>query len=220
MGATLPERRHELARHLRFGATLLERDPEVARHLRFGATSKSDKVKLLQLLERPHHSDTQRSLGLCRFESNEQAGSDVPQRLPEVAPSTQSDLLERRAEVAPRLLFAGSDVTTVSVTSRSALRRFGARKILSERPPRATTRSRSSFRARSPQRHPEVARSPHELADEEDETQRLRYGGGVFSARRQSSGGRHTKRNEASSSHRLVKKKTQAVAAMEDLRGR
>ncbi|KAF2538543.1 hypothetical protein F2Q68_00021734 [Brassica cretica] len=105
MGATLPERRHELARHLRFGATLLERDPEVARHLRFGATSKSDKVKLLQLLERPHHSDTQRSLGLCRFESNEQAGSDVPQRLPEVAPSTQSDLLERRAEVAPRLLF-------------------------------------------------------------------------------------------------------------------
>ncbi|KAF3529602.1 hypothetical protein DY000_02042617 [Brassica cretica] len=29
--------------------------------------------------ERPHHSDTQRSLGLCRFESDEQAGSDVPQ---------------------------------------------------------------------------------------------------------------------------------------------
>ncbi|KAF3560814.1 hypothetical protein DY000_02015421 [Brassica cretica] len=55
--------------------------------------------------ERPHHSDTQRSFGLCRFESDEQAGSDVPQRLPEVAPSTQSDLPERRAEVAPRRLF-------------------------------------------------------------------------------------------------------------------
>ncbi|KAF3528218.1 hypothetical protein DY000_02041330 [Brassica cretica] len=44
--------------------------------------------------ERPHHSDTQRSLGLCRFESDEQAGSDVAQRLPEVAPSTQNDLPE------------------------------------------------------------------------------------------------------------------------------
>ncbi|KAF2554967.1 hypothetical protein F2Q68_00015855 [Brassica cretica] len=35
MGATLPERRHELARYLRFGATLPERDPEAARHLRY-----------------------------------------------------------------------------------------------------------------------------------------------------------------------------------------
>ncbi|CAN6871968.1 unnamed protein product [Brassica oleracea] len=55
--------------------------------------------------ERPHHSDTQRSLGLGRFESDEKAGSNIPQRLPEVAPSTQSDLPERRAEVAVRRLF-------------------------------------------------------------------------------------------------------------------
>ncbi|KAF2545188.1 hypothetical protein F2Q70_00022057 [Brassica cretica] len=55
--------------------------------------------------ERPHHSDTQRSLGLCQFDSDEQAGSDVPQRLPEVALSTQSDLPERGAEVAARRLF-------------------------------------------------------------------------------------------------------------------
>ncbi|KAF3499354.1 hypothetical protein F2Q69_00041350 [Brassica cretica] len=36
---------------------------------------------------------------------DEQAGSDVPQRLPEVAPNTQSDLPERRAEVAALQLF-------------------------------------------------------------------------------------------------------------------
>ncbi|KAF3524078.1 hypothetical protein F2Q69_00046104 [Brassica cretica] len=46
-----------------------------------------------------------RSLGLCRFESDEQAGSDVPHRLPEVALNTQSDLPERRAEVAALQLF-------------------------------------------------------------------------------------------------------------------
>ncbi|KAF2554968.1 hypothetical protein F2Q68_00015854 [Brassica cretica] len=55
--------------------------------------------------ERPHHSDTQRSLGLCQFDSDEQAGSDVPQRLPEVALSTQSDLPERGAETSPIQLF-------------------------------------------------------------------------------------------------------------------
>ncbi|KAF3509132.1 hypothetical protein F2Q69_00003419 [Brassica cretica] len=71
MGATLPERRHELT----------------------------------PAPERGHHSDTPRSLGLCRFESDKQAGSDVPQRLPEVAPNTQSDLPERRAEVAALQLF-------------------------------------------------------------------------------------------------------------------
>ncbi|KAF3591916.1 hypothetical protein DY000_02025706 [Brassica cretica] len=67
-GSDLPERRHELARHLRFGAT-----------------SQSDKAKSLQLLERSHHSDTQRSLGLCRFDSDEQAGSDLLERHPKVA---------------------------------------------------------------------------------------------------------------------------------------
>ena len=39
------------------GSDLPERHHELARHLRFGATSQSDKAKSLQLLERPHHSD-------------------------------------------------------------------------------------------------------------------------------------------------------------------
>ncbi|KAF2605400.1 hypothetical protein F2Q70_00024837 [Brassica cretica] len=60
-----------------------KRHPEVAR--------------VVSIPERGRNSDIPRSLGLCRFESDEQAGSDVPQRLPEVARNTQSDLPELRS---------------------------------------------------------------------------------------------------------------------------
>ena len=52
--------------------------------------------------ERPYQSET-REVALGAWERPYR--SDVPQRLPEVAPSTQSDFPERRAEVALRHLF-------------------------------------------------------------------------------------------------------------------
>uniref|UniRef100_A0A0D3ADV9 Uncharacterized protein n=1 Tax=Brassica oleracea var. oleracea TaxID=109376 RepID=A0A0D3ADV9_BRAOL len=61
---------------------------------------KSDKAKSLQLLERPHHGDTQRSLGWCRFESDEQAGSDLLERQGEVAPTPGAASPRRHPEVA------------------------------------------------------------------------------------------------------------------------
>ncbi|WZZ52231.1 hypothetical protein YC2023_052338 [Brassica napus] len=65
-------------------------------------------------------------------------------------------LPERRHELAVPYL---SERPYQSDLTRSlAISSFWSAKIDPERPPRATTRSRSSSRARSPQRHPEVAR--------------------------------------------------------------
>uniref|UniRef100_A0A0D3D861 Uncharacterized protein n=1 Tax=Brassica oleracea var. oleracea TaxID=109376 RepID=A0A0D3D861_BRAOL len=102
MRATLPERRHELAvpylperpyqsdltRSLAISSFWSAKiDPERPPRATTRSRSSSRASDILERRhevapapERGHHSDTPRSLGLCRFES------DVPQRLPQVAP--------------------------------------------------------------------------------------------------------------------------------------
>ncbi|KAF3542039.1 hypothetical protein F2Q69_00019928 [Brassica cretica] len=112
MGATLPERRHEL------DVPYLSERPYQSDLTRSLAISSFWSAKIDP--ERPPRATT-RSLSSSRARSaqrhpkvarvcvdlrhEEQAGSNVPQRLPEVAPNTQSDLQERRAEVAALQLF-------------------------------------------------------------------------------------------------------------------
>ncbi|KAF3598399.1 hypothetical protein F2Q69_00033869 [Brassica cretica] len=81
-GSDLPERRHELARHLRFEAT-----------------SQSDKAKSLQLLEQPHHSDTQSQVAREETTRERRLRSDTARSLAKKPPG--SDLSQRRAEEDP-----------------------------------------------------------------------------------------------------------------------
>ncbi|KAF3603252.1 hypothetical protein F2Q69_00036577 [Brassica cretica] len=112
MGATLPERRHELV------VPYLSERPyqnDLTRSLAISTfwSAKIDPERPPRATTRSRSSSRARSAQrhpevarVCvDLRHEEQAGRDVPQRLPEVAPNTQSDLPEQRAEVVALQLF-------------------------------------------------------------------------------------------------------------------
>ncbi|KAF2567753.1 hypothetical protein F2Q68_00024591 [Brassica cretica] len=79
--------------------------------------------------ERLGHSDPPEVARVCvDLRHEKQAGSDVPQRLPQVAPRPVQGSWFGGYSSEPGGYYTTRDVTTASVTSRSALRCFGARK--------------------------------------------------------------------------------------------
>ena len=116
MGATSPERRHRVAL-----ITLLERPNQSGREKSLAVSSLGDartsperppgatprsRSHLTPLSERPPKATPRGRSRLYGETTRSEAWSDLSERPTEVAPEGRSDLPERHAEVAPRLLSA------------------------------------------------------------------------------------------------------------------